>query len=46
SGPLLMGIITAATGHSRWGMLSILVLFVIGGFFLTKVKAGEVTNPA
>lgn len=37
-GPLIMGIVTYATGHSNYGVLSIVVLFIAGGFFLTKVN--------
>ncbi|WP_028580855.1 MFS transporter [Desulfogranum japonicum] len=34
SGPLLMGIVARLTGETRWGILSILLLFVLGGFIL------------
>jgi UMF1 family MFS transporter len=37
-GPLLMGSIGRIAGHSRYGILSILILFILGGFFLSKVK--------
>jgi len=37
-GPLLMGGVGALTGHTRWGVLSIMFLFLLGGYFLTKVK--------
>lgn len=37
-GPLLMGSIGRIAGHSRYGILSILMLFILGGFFLSKVK--------
>lgn len=37
-GPLLMGGVGALTGHTRWGILSIMFLFLLGGFFLTKVE--------
>jgi len=33
-GPFLLGIMTTTTGQSRWGILSLSILFVIGGFFL------------
>ena len=36
-GPTLMGIITYYTSDSRKGILSILILFIIGLYFLTKV---------
>jgi UMF1 family MFS transporter len=38
TGPFLMGMVGAWTGHTRWGVLSILVLFIIGGWMLTRVK--------
>jgi len=37
TGPFLVGITGQLTGHSRYGVLSILVLFVIGGLILAKV---------
>ena len=37
TGPFLMGLVGGLTGHSRWGVLSLLFLFVIGAFFLTQV---------
>ncbi|BDD85906.1 MFS transporter [Desulfofustis limnaeus] len=37
AGPLLMGLITRLSGDSRWGVLSILALFVIGAWILTLV---------
>ncbi len=33
-GPLLLGVMTTLTGQSRWGILSLCVLFVIGAVFL------------
>jgi len=38
AGPLLMGGIAKISGHTRWGVLSLLVLFLAGLFFLNKVK--------
>ena len=38
SGPFIMGMLTRLTGHSRFGILGILVLFVIGGILLRCVK--------
>ncbi len=38
SGPLLMGVVGRMTGETRWGILSILVLFVIGSVLLSGVK--------
>ncbi len=36
-GPAMMGTITLLTGNIRYGILSILALFILGGFFLLKV---------
>jgi UMF1 family MFS transporter len=41
TGPFLMGIITRLTGESRWGILSILVLFLAGAYVLSKVELEE-----
>lgn len=38
TGPFLMGVIGQLTGETRWGVLSILLLFVIGGLLLMKVE--------
>ncbi len=38
SGPFIVGIVARMTGDSRWGVLSILILFIIGGVLLSKVK--------
>jgi UMF1 family MFS transporter len=38
SGPLLMGLVGRLTGETRWGVLSILLLFVIGSVLLGGVK--------
>lgn len=40
-GPLLMGLMTLFTGSNRSGMLSIIVLFLLGAFFLSKVNEAE-----
>ena len=40
-GPAMMGTITLLTGNIRYGMLSILLLFILGGFFLLKVNVEE-----
>lgn len=40
-GPVLMGTITVVTGSNRLGILSILVLFVVGGILLTRVDEEE-----
>ena len=37
-GPFLMGLIGRLTGYSRYGILSILIFFIIGGIFLLKLK--------
>ena len=36
-GPLLMGWVTLQTGNVRFGILSILILFLLGAVFLHKV---------
>jgi UMF1 family MFS transporter len=36
-GPALIGIVTLSTGSNRLGILSIVVLFVMGGILLTRV---------
>ncbi len=38
SGPLLMGVVGKMTGETRWGILSILLLFVVGSVLLGGVK--------
>ena len=38
SGPLLMGVVSRMTGETRWGVLSILFLFIIGSVLLGGVK--------
>ncbi len=40
-GPFMMGTITLITGNIRFGILSILVLFIIGGLLLLKVNIEE-----
>lgn len=40
-GPAMMGTITLVTGNIRFGILSILVLFILGGYFLIKVNIEE-----
>jgi MFS transporter, UMF1 family len=39
TGPFLMGVVGRMAGHSRWGVLSILVLFTIGAWLLGQVEA-------
>ena len=38
TGPFLMGTVGRMTGDSRWGVLSLLLLFLLGAFFLNKVQ--------
>lgn len=38
TGPFLMGLVGGLTGHSRWGVLSLVLLFVIGALFLIQVN--------
>jgi UMF1 family MFS transporter len=40
-GPALMGVVSQLTGDSRWGVLSIVVLFVAGGLLLLRVEADQ-----
>ena len=37
TGPFLMGMVGYCTGDSRWGVLSILLLFVAGGLLLARL---------
>lgn len=38
TGPFLMGVVGNIAGESRWGVLSLLLLFIAGGFLLRKVE--------
>jgi len=40
-GPVMMGVITILTENVRYGILSVTVLFVAGGFLLSKVNIEE-----
>jgi Permeases of the major facilitator superfamily len=40
-GPPLMGTVTIIYGSARAGILSILVLFILGAYFLSKVDVEE-----
>ena len=40
-GPALMGTVTIIYGSARAGILSILILFVLGAYFLSKVDVEE-----
>lgn len=44
SGPFLVGITGQLAGHSRYGVLGILVLFLIGSLLLSQVRTGETTK--
>ncbi|MBN1979887.1 MAG: MFS transporter, partial [Chitinivibrionales bacterium] len=37
-GPLFMGIVSQFTGHSRWGVLSVAGLLIIGIVILARVE--------
>jgi len=47
-GPLLMGVVTLATGNNRFGIVSLVVLFVAGGLLLLRVdeEKGKQENTA
>ncbi len=38
TGPFLMGMVGRITGETRWGILSILALFIVGGILLRRVE--------
>jgi MFS transporter, UMF1 family len=38
TGPFIMGVVGQLTGETRWGVLSILVLFVVGAILLSQVE--------
>jgi UMF1 family MFS transporter len=40
-GPVMMGTVTILTGSARYGILSIIVLFIIGAFLLSRVDVEE-----
>ncbi len=40
-GPFLMGSITVLTGSNRWGIISIIFLFLVGGLLLRRVDEEE-----
>nr|WP_199263795.1 MFS transporter [Desulfobulbus oligotrophicus] len=44
TGPFLMGLVGRLTGDTRWGVLSLLVLFAIGALILSKVREDEVVG--
>lgn len=41
-GPFLVGLIGTLTGHTRWGILSLLLLFLIGAIILKQVSVEKV----
>ena len=41
TGPFLMGVITHLSGDSRWGVLSVLALLLIGAWLLARVRVEE-----
>jgi len=41
-GPLLVGAVSLASGSHRWGMLSVVVLFLIGGWLLARVDVRQI----
>jgi UMF1 family MFS transporter len=43
-GPMLTGVVGVATHDSRLGIVSVSILFVIGGAFLTRVRVPEPTK--
>ena len=40
-GPPLMGYVGLITGNPRYGIFSIIILFIFGGYFLMKVDVEE-----
>lgn len=40
-GPVMVGVVSALTGSSRTGMLSVLVLFVVGAWLLSRVDVAH-----
>lgn len=40
-GPIMMGVVTYATGNARLGIVSIIILFLLGGFILYRVDIAE-----
>lgn len=43
-GPFLVGVVSIATGSHRWGILSVLVLFAIGAWLLSRVDVQAATR--
>ncbi len=40
-GPMLIGVVTLVTGSNRYGILSLILLFVVGGVLLSKVDESK-----
>ena len=40
-GPLLIGVVSLITGEQRYGILSLIILFLLGGFLLSRVDEGK-----
>lgn len=45
-GPLLMGIVISITGETRHGILSLIILFILGAYFFLKIKDEKVEEIA
>jgi UMF1 family MFS transporter len=45
-GPLLVGAVSLATGSHRWGLLSVIVLFLLGAWLLARVDVRQVRPPS
>ncbi|MFW5684876.1 MAG: MFS transporter [Spirochaetota bacterium] len=43
-GPLLLGLMADLTGESRWGVLSLAVLFAVGAILLAQVRKAEASR--
>ena len=43
-GPLLIGVVSLITGQQRYGILSLIILFVAGGILLSKVDEKNVAD--
>jgi len=44
-GPFLMGVVASLAGHSRWGVVPIAFLFIIGAGFLLSVREPVASGP-
>lgn len=43
AGPLILGVVARMTGDTRWGVLAIVFLFIIGAWLLSRVDAQSVS---